>query len=194
MPSIQIQILTASPKQKPAKTPGKTYTVLDLAYKNLTFQSKVEGRELMSFGANKPAYDALAAANSGDVFNIEVIKNDKGYNDWVSATKSDGSAAAPAQPAADRAAINVGQTAAVKSTYETPEERAKKQIYIVRQSSISSAIDLLTTGAKTAPDVKQVLEVAGQFEDFVFGTKAQDGGFQLVDDFADLDTLDDVPL
>lgn len=191
MPNIQIQILTAAPKQKPAKTPGKTYTVLDLAFKNLTFQGKVEGRELMSFGANKPAYDVLSKANSGDVFEIEVVKNTAGYNDWVSATKSDGSAPTIAPASAGSIGGNGAKTAVAKSTYETPEERAKKQIYIVRQSNIASAINLLSVGAKTAPPVEAVLEVAKKFEDHVFGTEPAPAADPT---FGDLETLDDVPL
>ena len=55
-----------------------------------------------------------------------------------------------------------------KSTYETPEERAKRQVLIVRQSSLSSAIELLKTDKKS-PTVPEVLQVAKQFEAYVFG-------------------------
>lgn len=62
-----------------------------------------------------------------------------------------------------------------KSTYETPEERAKKQVYIVRQSSIANALELVTNNPefykKSKDQVKDVLEIAKQFEGYVFGTE-----------------------
>lgn len=81
---------------------------------------------------------------------------------------------------------------ATKSTYETPEERAVKQIYIVRQSSISSAIGLLTTGAKVPPDADAVLEVAKKFETFVFGSTKEP--IDVTTAFDELDTMDDIPI
>ena len=40
---------------------------------------------------------------------------------------------------------------------------------IVRQSSLSAAVNLLLAGAKTPPPVENVLAIAKQFEDYVFG-------------------------
>lgn len=129
---------------------------------------------------------------------------ENGYNQWTAATKSDGSApnvgtinsASPTyapNPAGARPGMTT--TASPKSTYETPEERAKKQIYIVRQSSISNAVDLLSVGQKSPPDVKAVLEAAKQFEDYVFGTNAQvvtdAGTAKPAGDFTD--SGDDIP-
>lgn len=54
-----------------------------------------------------------------------------------------------------------------KSTYETPEERAKKQVYIVRQSSITAAIAYLK--GQDSASVDDVLDLAKQFEQYVFG-------------------------
>jgi hypothetical protein len=56
------------------------------------------------------------------------------------------------------------------SNYETPAERAKRQVYIVRQSSINAAIALYVAqnpkGA--AVSVEEILKVAGTFEAYVF--------------------------
>ena len=54
------------------------------------------------------------------------------------------------------------------SNYETKEERAQRQVYIIRQSSISSAVELLGTGAKTA----DVIATAKEFEAYVFAKEA----------------------
>jgi hypothetical protein len=121
----------------------------------------------MSFGNTAAAFKELATANSGDVYDIDVVKNDKGYNDWVSAKKSVGGASPTAQSASVGSAK--GAASSPKSTYETPEERAKRQVLIVRQSSLSSAIELLGVGAKSPAKVDDVIAVAKQFEGYVFG-------------------------
>jgi hypothetical protein len=164
--TIQIEILNAKPTT--AVSPkGKNYTFLDLAYKNLSFQGKVEGKKIMSFGATEAAFKTLATAQSGEVYDVEVVKNGAGYNDFVSAKKSDGTVSA--QPAKVSVGVNsTSVTAPPRSTYETPEERAKKQIYIIRQSSLSTATDIVSVGAKKV-DVKEVIETAKQLEDYVFG-------------------------
>lgn len=171
--NIQISILSANQVAHPTKTPGKTTPKLDLAYKNLTFQGKVEGKALFSFGAQEGAYKALLGANHGDVFDIEVVKNTAGYNDWVSAKKSDGSASSSASTTTTGAGTpKTGSTytASPKSSYPTDEERAKTQVYIVRQSNITAAINLLSVGAKTSPKLEDVIATAKKFEDHVFGT------------------------
>jgi hypothetical protein len=76
------------------------------------------------------------------------------------------------------------------STYETKEERAVKQRYIVRQSSISSAIELLTSNGLEST-VGDVLNVAKQFEAFVFGEKLSGNTDQPANEYVDLN--DDIP-
>lgn len=127
---------------------------------------------LASFGQSGEAYKTLANAQSNDVFTVEVAKNDKGYDTWTSAIKAAPGAAKPAASVA-------------RSTYETPEERAKKQVYIVRQSSIASAVTALTSGAKAPPKAEDILALARVFESYVF-----DSG-TLVDPAV---VLEDVPL
>lgn len=163
---IQIQILNVTPSN-PTNKAGKPYSKLEVAYKNLTFQGKVEGKTLMGFGDTKDAHDVLILSQPGDVFEVEVKKNDKGYNDWLSATKSNGNVAS-ARPASSNTPSSVAPSTAPRSNFETPEERAKKQVYIVRQSSISNAIALLAIGSKSRPDVKEVIDAAKQLEAYVF--------------------------
>jgi hypothetical protein len=175
---LQIQVLSVTPSQAPAKTPGKTYSVLEVAFKNLTFGGKVEGKKLMGFGAGKAAYDTLLKANPNEVYEVETNKNAAGYIDWITAVKSEaGASPAPNVSNSPRSAPSpTGATTSPKSTYETPEERAKKQVYIVRQSSISNAVDLLSVGQKSPPAIEAVIEAAKQFEDYVFGTSNNEVG------------------
>ena len=135
---MQIQILSVSITTTP--TAKGSYQTADVAYKNLTYQGKVEGKKVMSFGATKDAFATLATAQAQEIYEVNVVKNDKGYNDWVSMVKGGGNAGAPTKAAAGV----TGSALARTSTYETPEERAKRQVFIIRQSSISSAIAALS--------------------------------------------------
>ena len=178
--AINITVLTAEVGTQPGKKPGTSYQVLDLAFKNNTY-GKVEAKKLFGFGAQKGAFDVLSTAQPGQVFDVEVVKNAQGYNDWVSV-----------QPAGAGAVSSVPSTAgagkpaaagAPRGNFETPEERAQRQVYIVRQSSVANAIAALTVGAKKI-DVNEVLSTAKQFEDYVFGKKSAGvSGFEDLPDF-----------
>lgn len=137
----------------------------------------------MSFGAAKNTFATLSVAQPGESFTIEVVKNDKGYNDWVSATKGGVEAGATPATATGKAA----SASPAKSTYETAEERAQRQVLIVRQSSLSSAATVLTAGAKTPPNGATVIELAKQFEQYVFGTEPKNTGPTGFDDMPDFD-------
>jgi hypothetical protein len=132
----------------------------------------------MSFGAGVTAYEMLAKANEGDYFDVTSQKNDKGFWDWV--------AIAPSSPttAPTQAAPAAGGTAAPQRTFETAEERAARQVLIVRQSSISSAIEFFKTNTKKVPTTAEVLEVADAFVNYVFqkDAKPEAGIFEMEDD------------
>lgn len=137
---------------------GKPYVQLELAYKDLA-QGKVASKKIMPFGATASVHKTLSDASNGNVFTVKSIKNEtSGYWDWVEVKQG--------SPGAEM--TNTKATATPKSTYETPEERAKKQVYIVKQSSLSAAIQLLSVGAKTPPDAAAVLSTAQKFTDWVF--------------------------
>lgn len=172
---MQIEILKVDVTQA-TNTKGKSYNVAEVAYKNLD-NGKVEGKKIVDF-ANKEVFGILSGAKSGTVFFVTAVKNEKsGYWDWAELTPASG---APASGPAKA-------SPAPKSNYETPEERAAKQVFIVRQSSVSSAIALLKTD-KNVPKIEEVIDVAKVIENYVFGKEAKtaEPGF---DDFED-----DVPL
>lgn len=173
---MQIQIIATSVETKP--TAKGSYQQLEVTYKNLTFQGKVESKKLMSFGANAAAFKALAEAPAGSQWEVTVVKNDKGFNDWTAVVASTGVAAAPPQ-----AIVAVKNQIGARSTYETPEERAQRQVLIVRQSSLSAAVSTLAVGAKVVkPD--DVIAVAKQYENYVFDIKDPGpSGFEDLPDF-----------
>lgn len=176
---MKIQILNVTITTTP--TAKGSYQTADVAFKNLSFQGKVEGKKVMSFGATKDSFGVLATAQPNEIYDVNVVKNDKGYNDWVSMTKGNADSGAPQQSAAGQSPAG-NATPARTSTYETPEERAKKQVYIIRQSSIGSAVTALACGAKSPPKVGEVLEYAKQLEAYVFGT----GSVGAAEKFADV--------
>ena len=181
---MQIQIVTTSLETKP--TAKGSYQQLEVVYKNLTFQGKVESKKIMSFGAGSPSFKALSDAPAGAVYDIGVVKNAAGYNDWVSATPATADSSPTGVAAAASAGINKATTSP-KSTYETPEERAQRQILIVRQSSVSSAVAALVAGAKSPPKVEDVIAYAQKLEGYVFGIKDPGpSGFGDIPDFDEL--------
>lgn len=184
---MKIQILSNQQTQQMSKN-NKPYNRLELSFKNLG-TGKIEGKNLMPFGETKNTFDTLAIASSGDVYEITTVKNaSTGYWDWTAATRSSADAPSATQPTR----VGGGATSSPKSTYETPEERAAKQVYIVRQSSVSSAIAMLTPGSKSPLDVDAVLAIAGRLEDFVFGKDKQvETQPDPVSSLADMD--DDIP-
>ena len=164
---MNITILSIDIKTVP--TAKGSYQTADVAYKNNSFQGKVEGKKVMSFGATKDSFATLAQAQPGQTYEVTIVKNDKGYNDWVSMAQAAPGAASPASNAPTGAPGKAPATSP-RSTYETPEERAQRQVLIVRQSSLSSAVALLVAGAKTPPSAQAVVDVAKTFESYVFGT------------------------
>lgn len=179
MSNLIIEVLSSTVTTVP--TAKGSYQVCELAFKNKSFQDKVEGKKIMSF-AEKEAFTTLSNASMGSIFTVARAKDDKGYWKWQTVTAgSNPGAAAPA--AATQTSGGSMANASPKSNYETADERAARQVMIVRQSSISNAVALLKT-EKHTPTTEEVLAVAIQFENFVLGKSN--------DPFADLD--EDVPL
>jgi hypothetical protein len=129
-----------------------------------TADGKTEKKNVVSF-TNKALYSTLSTAKQGDVFDVKLGKNDKGYWEFQEATKSQGGIQAASKA-----------SASPRSTYETPEERAARQVYIIRQSSLSTAAAILTVGAKSV-QVDDVIKTAKQLEAYVFG-KADESFFE----------------
>lgn len=179
---MQISILNVTVTTVP--TAKGSYQMADVAFKNLTY-GKVEGKKVMSFGATKDAFGVLSTAQPGQTFTVTVVKNDKGYNDWIALTPSNGAVDSPASPIAGFTAKQAGPGAISTrtSTYETPEERAQRQIFIIRQSSLSNAVATLAVGSKGVKPT-DVIDLAKLYENYVFG-KADPGpsGFEDMPDF-----------
>jgi hypothetical protein len=139
-----------------------------------TPEGKSEKKNVMSF-TNKELYATLGGAKQGEVYDVQLGKNDKGYWEFTSATKA--TSTAGTKPTA--------ASASPKSTYETPEERAIRQLYIIRQSNINAAISLLSVGSKGLK-INEVLEVAKTLENYVFG-KTETSVYLMEEDLPQID-------
>jgi hypothetical protein len=137
----------------------------------------------MSF-SNPSVFNHIKNLGKGDAVNVTTTKDDQGYWQWT-AIGGD----APAQESTNKpAAAGVNRTTG--SNYETKEERAARQVYIVRQSSISAAIGALTIGAKSVPTSDSILALAKEFEAYVF-SKDEPKTAANIPDLTDLE--DDIP-
>jgi hypothetical protein len=152
---MQIEVLGVGVENK-----GK-YRVAKVDFKN-TETGKIDGKQIMSF-TYKDVFKTMSEAKQGDIFDVKAVKNDKGYWDWVEATTAGKNTGAEAPKA------GATKAAYPSRDFETSEERAKKQVYIVRQSSISAAIELLGFHRDGGPVTEEdVINTAKKFEAYVF--------------------------
>ncbi len=154
---MQIKIINVAVETVPSGK-GRSYEKAAVSYES-------NGREqtftLMSF-TNPAVFKTIKDAQQGQEFEVTVGKNDKGYNSWVAVAPATGGSSQPGK---------TSSTTVAKSTYETPEERKLKQLYIIKQSSISNAIayykDVVDGGGEPAT-VEKVIETAQQFVDWIY--------------------------
>jgi len=144
----QIQIIKVDKNKSP-----KGYFVTDISYSS---EGKTKGLKVFPFGPQEQVAKAFEGAQPGDVFEVEFQKNDRDFWEF----KPGSIRKLEAKPAE-------GATVAQKTQWVPDAER---QVMIVRQSSISSAVELLK-GTKGA-SVEEVLKVAKQFEEFVLAKPA----------------------
>lgn len=153
-----VKVVSVNREDVPNKNGKGTYGKLTVAYRN--DQGKLAEKPLLSF-TNPAVFKAFESAQAGDEINVKSEKVGDYWN-WTGLL-AEGEATSQAPVATANNA-----TRATGSTYETKEERALKQRYIVKQSSISAAVAILTVGAKSAPTTKDVIALADEFVDYVF--------------------------
>jgi len=185
---MQIQLLSNQVTTQ-TNSKGKPMQVLEVAYKNLSYNGKVESKKLFDFGVQADSFKVLAVASPTTIFDVDVVKNNAGYNDWVKVTKG--------TPAGDNASASTtasksspaASTAPAKGNWETPEERAKKQVYIIRQSSLSNAVEALAIAAKKVPTKEEIVELARYFEGYVLDSTIGNSVQEVVR--GDIESLDE---
>lgn len=168
---MKISIISIDVTTKQSKA-GKPYQNAEVIYKNLD-SGKVENKNVNQY---QGVFKKVAESGAGQVFSITSEKNDGGFWEWKTFERS----TADATPATNTPTPVA--TSKAGGTWETPEERAKKQVYIVKQSSLSNALSTLSMGAKTTPTKEAVIELAQFYTDWVFADKKQDI-FEQANDF-----------
>lgn len=146
------------------KVPGKTWKQVDIAYKN--DKGELKGKKVPSFSL-KRGLDTLLSAKEGDPLDITVVKDGEYWN-WteVSAAASDDA------PAKANGKSHSGFSTPSRD-FETRLERAARQVLIVRQSCLSTAVNMFSVG-KSVPDVKDIISIAKQLEGYVFESSSDE--------------------
>lgn len=143
------------------------YKVVELGYK--TEEGKVKGMRIMPFGSQKAVFDVAAQAEKGDVLNASFQQNDKGFWEFGSLEVT-GEKVSEAQPAS-----STGGSTAKGGNWETKEERAARQVLIVRQSSASTAVAFVEA-TKLKASIEDVIKLAKEIEAYVLGQPAAQTG------------------
>lgn len=142
-----------------AKTDVENKGKYNMAVVHYDQDGQSKEKKLMSF-TFPDVYKTLVNANVGDAYDIKAEKDGKFWN-WVNAT--------PVGSGSSQSTTSVGATSSTptRGGWETPQERAIKQVYIIRQSCLSTAATLLAGKGKAS----DVIDVAKQFEAYVHGVQ-----------------------
>lgn len=179
---FKINIVSVDVQTKP--TAKGSYQVANLAYRNLN-SGKLEEHKVFSFGAEKDLFSTASSVKAGQEYTITAQKGEK-YWEWTAMEQQ-----VPGTVAAADTATPVGKGNYQPRTYETAEERAERQVLIVRQSSLTNAVAVLSTGSKNPPDIEAVLQLAERFASWVFQKDAK-VAFQKTETLLDMEN--DIPL
>jgi hypothetical protein len=130
-----------------------------------TYNGEARTQSIMSF--TNPAIFKAVQEKVGQEVEITITKNAAGYNEWASLDEVGSAPAAAAS--GDSSPVSTTGTRVTGSNYETPTERATRQVYIVKQSSLSTAVAL--AGHNEEPTTPaQIIEVAQLFADWVLNS------------------------
>lgn len=177
-----INIIDVGQPNTHAAKNGRSYQSLEVTYKDDS--GKVSSKKLMSF-SNPGVFNTAKSWQKGDAINVITQKDDQGYWQWTGIGLNNGGNDVAQQPA--KAAT---PTRVAGSNYETKEERAARQVMIVRQSSLSNAVAALAVGGKASLDAQAVIDYAKKLEAYVLNQ-----GYDKPVDPLDLsDIEDDIPL
>lgn len=161
---ITIKIVAVEVTERPPAAGKKQgFSQLEVTYRD--DRGEVKSKKLMSF-ASPAVFNALKSASPGSQWRVDTEKNGE-YRNWTAVTPLDDSGAGtPISPTSSKAAPATSSVG--RSSYETPEERALRQRLIVRQSSVTAAITMLTHANKDKVTADQVFSLAENVYDWVY--------------------------
>ena len=167
---MQVNVVDVSTLNTHQAKNGRQYQSIEVMYKN--DQGQAQSKKLMSF-ANPAVFKAAQAWQKGDVVHVSTEKDANGYWQWtavgdagdVTDTRSDTAAPAQAQASSTK-------TRVTGSNYETKDERAARQVMIVRQSSLANAVSTLAIAGSQA-SANDVISLAKLYEGYVLAESTQ---------------------
>jgi hypothetical protein len=139
----------------------------------VTYLKDGEQRRQNVVSFSNPAVYKAVQQHIGEEVEVSITKNAKGYDEWAAVSPTEGGAtrqvatATTANVTGSQNASSSG-TRVTGSNYETPAERARRQVLIVRQSSLSNAIDFIKATNQEINSNEELFALAQQFVDFVF--------------------------
>ena len=145
---MQVNVVDVSTLNTHQAKNGRQYQSIEVMYKN--DQGQAQSKKLMSF-ANPNVFKAAQSWEKGDVIHVSTYKDNNGYWQWtavgsaegVTDTRNDNSSPVKAEASSTK-------TRVTGSNYETKDERAARQVMIVRQSSLSNAVATLAIEGSNA--------------------------------------------
>ena len=167
---MQVNVVDVSTLNTHQAKNGRQYQSIEVMYKN--DQGQAQSKKLMSF-ANPAVFKAAQAWQKGDVVHVSTEKDPNGYWQWTAV----GSADAVTDTRSDTAAPAQAQASSTKtrvtgSNYETKDERAARQVMIVRQSSLANAVSTLAIAGSQA-SANDVISLAKLYEGYVLAESTQ---------------------
>lgn len=162
-----VKVVSVSREDVPNKNGKGTYGKLTVAYRD--DKGKLSEKTILSF-TNPAVFKTFERAEAGTEINV---KSEKVGDYWNWTAILTGDEATSQAPVATQSS-NGQSTRVTSGNYETKEERALKQRYIVKQSSLSAAVSILTVGAKTPPEVDAVISLADKFVEYVFNDDSKE--------------------
>ena len=136
------------------------YGRLDIEY---ITGGKQQKKTLTAVAETKNVVNVLKDASVGDSYEIKLEKDGQYWN-WVDAVQAGQNEEKP---------VKTHFQAGTKGNWETPEERAARQVYIIKQSSLANAISFQQAFSANPTSIEDVLEVAQVFTDWVLGNEAE---------------------
>lgn len=148
------------------KAQGGTYKGAEIVFKDAN--GKVQTKNIHENGLKyAPAVkNGLESLEPGDNFTVEMEKKDDFWT-WISIKKG--------IEQEEKQNTTLQQSTTTKSTsWETAEERAARQKFIVRQSSLTNAVAFLVLQGRTHATEEDVLETATTFYNWVFEKEVEE--------------------
>jgi hypothetical protein len=127
-----------------------------------TYNGEPRKQTIVSFSNPAIFKTVTQELQQGQEIEVNVTKNAGGFNEWQSIS-TDGEKL----PQLGEKAPATNSTKVVGSNYESREERAARQVLIVKQSCLAQAVESLK-GSATELSVENILERAEQFVEWVF--------------------------